>query len=111
MAVEKVCKTTDVPKTEMRGFTVKGRQVLVANVDGTFYAVEALCPHMSGYLPSGKLEKSEVVCPVHRARYDVTTGRLVKNVDTLVKMATGHGGKDLRTYGVKVESDDILIDM
>jgi nitrite reductase/ring-hydroxylating ferredoxin subunit len=111
MAVEKVCKTADIPKAEMRGLTVKGRQVLVANVDGTFYAVEALCPHMSGYLPSGKLEKSQVVCPVHRARYDVTTGKLVKNVDALVKVATGHGGKDLRTYSVKVESDDILIDI
>ena len=109
--MEKVCKTADVPKGAMKGYTVKDRQILVANVDGGFYAVEALCPHMSGYLPSGKLEKSEVVCPVHRARYDVTTGKLVKNVDTLVKVATGHGGKDIQTYSVKVESDDILIDL
>jgi nitrite reductase/ring-hydroxylating ferredoxin subunit len=66
---------------------------------------------MNGYLPSGKLENKEVVCPVHRARYDITTGKLVKNVDTLVKMATGHGAKDLNTYTIKVEADDILIDI
>jgi len=109
--VEKVCSTTDIPKATMKGFTVKDRQILVANVDGTFYAVDALCPHMNGYLPSGQLEKNEVVCPVHRARYDVTTGKLVKNVDTLVRLATGHGGKDLHTYNVKVEANDILIDV
>jgi nitrite reductase/ring-hydroxylating ferredoxin subunit len=111
MAVEKVCKTSEIPEGGMKGFTVKDRQVLVANVDGTFYAVDAICPHMSGYLPSGMLEKSEIVCPVHRARFDVTTGKLIKNVDTLVKVATGHGGKDLHAYTVKVESDDILIEL
>jgi nitrite reductase/ring-hydroxylating ferredoxin subunit len=89
----------------MKGFTVKDRQILVANVDGTFYAVDAICPHMNGYLPSGKLEKNEIVCPVHRARYDIATGKLVKNVDALVRVATGHGGKDLQTYSVKVETE------
>jgi len=109
--VERVCGTADVPIATMKGFTVKDRQILVANVGGTFYAVDALCPHMSGYLPSGKLEKNEVVCPVHRARYDVTTGKLVKNVDALMRLATGHGAKDLQTYNVKVEVNDILIDV
>ncbi len=109
--MEKVCKATDIPKASMKGFTIKDKQILVANVDGVFYAVDALCPHMNGYLPSGKLEKNEVVCPVHRARYDVITGKLVKNVDTLVRVATGHGGKDLKAYSVKVESNDVLIDI
>ena len=76
--MEKVCKVSDVPKAAMKGFTVKSRQILIANVDGNFYAVDAICPHMNGYLPSGKLERNEVVCPVHRARYNVATGKLVK---------------------------------
>ena len=109
--MEKVCKVSNVVKDTMKGFTVKGKQILVANIEGKFFAVDALCPHMNGYLPSGKLEKSEVVCPVHRARFDVTTGKLVKNVDTLVKMATGHGAKDLNSYNVKVESENLMIDV
>jgi nitrite reductase/ring-hydroxylating ferredoxin subunit len=109
--MEKVCRVSDVPKAAMKGFTVKGRQILVANVDGSFYAVDAICPHMNGYLPSGKLEKNEVVCPVHRARYDVTTGKLVKNVPAVMRIATGGGAKDLQTFNVKVEADDILVDI
>lgn len=109
--MEKVCKTSDVAKAAMKGFIVKEKQILVANIDGQFFAVDALCPHMNGYLPSGKLENGEVVCPVHRARYDVKTGKLVKNVDMLVKMATGHSAKDLKTYPVKVEGADVLIDI
>jgi nitrite reductase/ring-hydroxylating ferredoxin subunit len=110
MTMEKVCKTSDVPNATMKGFTLNGRQILIANVDGIFYAVDALCPHMNGYLPSGKLEKSEVVCPVHRARYDVTTGKLVKNIDGLVNQVTRLGAKDLTKYKVQVETDNILVD-
>jgi 3-phenylpropionate/trans-cinnamate dioxygenase ferredoxin component len=111
MGMEKVCKASDVPKAAMKGFTVKGRQVLVANIDGSFYAVNALCPHMNGYLPSGRLEKNELVCPKHGARYDVMTGRLMKNVPAVMRMATGRGSRDLQTFKVKVEADDILVDI
>ena len=109
--MEKVCKTSDVAKSAMKGFIIKEKQILVANLDGQFFAMDAICPHMNGYLPSGKIENGEVVCPVHRARYDVKTGKLVKNVDMLVKMATGHSAKDLKAYTVKVDGDDILIDI
>jgi len=109
--MEKVCKTTDVAMAAMKGFIVKEKQILVANIDGQFFAVEALCPHMNGYLPSGKIENGVVICPVHRARYDVKTGKLVKNVDMLVKMATGHSAKDLKVYTVKVEGGDVFIDI
>jgi 3-phenylpropionate/trans-cinnamate dioxygenase ferredoxin subunit len=109
--MEKVCKASDVPKAAMKGFTVKGRQILVANVEGNFYAVDAICSHMKGYLPSGKLEKNEVICPVHRARYDVRTGKLMKNVPAIMRVATGGGAKDLQTFKVQVEADDILVDV
>jgi len=109
--LEKICRTMDIPNATMKGFTVKDRQVLVANIDGIFYAVDAICPHMNGYLPSGKLEKNEIVCPVHHARFDITTGKLAKNVDTVVKLATGHSAKDIHTYTVRVEANDILIDV
>jgi nitrite reductase/ring-hydroxylating ferredoxin subunit len=111
VVMEKVCKQSDVPKAMMKGFTVKDRQILVVNIDGNFYSVDAICPHMNGYLPSGKLEKNEVVCPVHHARYDVTTGKLMKNVPAIMRIATGGGAKDLQTFKVKVEADDILVDI
>lgn len=108
--MEKLCKASDVPKGSMKGFTAKGRQILVANVDGNFYAVDAICPHMNGYLPSGRLEKTVVICPVHKAQYDVTTGKVVKDVPALMRLALG-GTKDLQTFNVKLEADDILVDV
>ncbi len=34
--MEKVCKAADFPKASMKGFTIKDKQILVANVDGVF---------------------------------------------------------------------------
>lgn len=109
--MEKVCKVSDVPKATMKGFAVKGRQILVANVDGSFYSVDAICPHMKGYLPSGKLEQNELVCPKHGARYDVVTGKLIKNVPAIMRVATGRGSRDLQTFRSAVESDDVIVDI
>jgi hypothetical protein len=48
--MEKVCNTSDVIKATVKGFIMKGKQILVANVDGHFFAVNATCTHMIGYL-------------------------------------------------------------
>jgi len=47
--MKKVCKTSDVTKATMKGFTIRGKQILMANVDGKFFAMDAICPHMNGY--------------------------------------------------------------
>jgi nitrite reductase/ring-hydroxylating ferredoxin subunit len=60
--MEKVCESSDIPKGTMKGFTVKDKQILIANVDGNFYAMDAVCSHMHGYLVSGTLEKNIVIC-------------------------------------------------
>jgi nitrite reductase/ring-hydroxylating ferredoxin subunit len=46
---KELCAGVDVPPGKMKGFKVGDLDVLVANVEGTFYAVEGTCPHMSGY--------------------------------------------------------------
>ena len=94
----------------MKGFTVKYAYILLAHVDGNFHAVTAVCPHMGGYLPIGKLENNIISCPTHGSKYDVTTGKLVKDVSTVLKILTG-GSRDLKTYTVSVEDDSVFIEL
>ena len=108
--MEKVCEIIDVPKGTMKGFTVKDKQILVANVDGDFFAMDAICSHMRGYLPSGKFEKNIVVCPVHHANFDVTTGKVVKDVPRLMRMMI-HGAKDLQTYKISIKDNSVFIEL
>ncbi len=93
----------------MKGFTVANKQVLLANVAGAYYAMDAICSHMYGYLPAGTLQNNIIICPVHRAQYDVTTGKVSKNVNAMLRLYNGRGATDLNIYEVVVEGDEIKI--
>jgi nitrite reductase (NADH) small subunit len=71
----KLTATADMPPGTAREFTVAGRIVALFNVDGTFYALDGVCPHAGGPLGEGQLNGRVVTCPWHGWQFDVTTGR------------------------------------
>ena len=94
----------------MTGVEAGGRKLLVANVGGGLHAMNATCSHTGGELTKGKLESGVVTCPRHGAQYDVTTGRVVKNVGFALKAFTGgRSAADLSSYEVVVEGDDVKV--
>jgi nitrite reductase/ring-hydroxylating ferredoxin subunit len=109
--MEKVCEVLDLKEGKMRGFTVKHSYILLANVNGNFYAIDAICPHLDGFLPFGNLENDIIKCPVHGSQYDVTTGKLVKDVPALTKLATGGESHDLNSFPVTVKDDAVFIEL
>ena len=109
--MEKVCKESEVSKGTMKGFTVKGKQILIANVGGVFYAMDAICSHMKGYLPSGVLSNNKVICPVHKAEFDVMTGKVLKNVDAVIKTITGKEATDLKVYKTSVKKGIVFVEI
>lgn len=50
------------------------REVLVACVEGQFYAVSAVCPHAGQSLGPGRLQGGRIRCPAHGAAFDLRTG-------------------------------------
>ncbi len=76
-----------------------GRQILLANVDGNYYAVGNVCTHEEGPLDQGILDGYEVQCPWHESRFDLRSGEPTQ----------GPAMAPVPTYEVKVEGTDILI--
>jgi 3-phenylpropionate/trans-cinnamate dioxygenase ferredoxin subunit len=74
--------------------------VLLCNVDGRIYAIEDRCSHDGGELDQGELDGCRIECPRHGAYFDVTDG----NALTLPAIVP------LRTFALRVESNDIYID-
>jgi 3-phenylpropionate/trans-cinnamate dioxygenase ferredoxin subunit len=107
---KELCAVGGVPPGTMKGFKVGDLDVLVANVEGTFYAVEGICPHMSGYLAKGRLEGSAVVCPVHGARYDMKTGKVTKDIPWIMKRMSKSQPRQLATYLVRVEGGTVSVE-
>ncbi len=105
----KAANVGDVPDASMIGVTVSGKQILISRMGNKYYAIDAICSHYFGYLPKGKLKDNRVVCPVHKAEYDLDTGKVVKDVPALLRLATGRRATDLKTYEIKVVDNSILI--
>jgi 3-phenylpropionate/trans-cinnamate dioxygenase ferredoxin component len=108
MRYEKVALTTDLGPGEKIKLNIEDKIILLANIDGAYYAIDNTCPHMGGSLFDGKLEGANVICPRHGSTFDVRTGKLVASGKLfLVKIKTA----DVKSYPVKIEGTDILLEI
>jgi 3-phenylpropionate/trans-cinnamate dioxygenase ferredoxin subunit len=82
-----------IPRPEVR--------IALANVDGEHYAIDDVCTHDGGPLDQGEVIGDQIECPRHGARFDVRTGKAM----TLPAIFP------VKTYPVKVEDKDILIEL
>ncbi|OLC23982.1 MAG: hypothetical protein AUH71_03575 [Thaumarchaeota archaeon 13_1_40CM_4_48_7] len=67
----------DVPVGKMKHADIKENEILIANSEGKIYALCDRCSHMNAPLSMGTLNGKVVTCPIHGARFDVTTGKKV----------------------------------
>jgi len=102
----RVADIADLPVNKMIMVVVGDKEVLLANVEGSYYAIANKCSHLGGSLVKGSLEGSIVTCPRHGARFDLKTGQAVADAKIgFLKMKV----KDEVSYTVKVEGADILV--
>ena len=79
-----VTSAQDVPDGKMRHFKVNGKEIMIANVDGKYYAVSDRCGHANASLSMGSLNGKVITCPLHGAQFDVTTGNKVRDFNLTV---------------------------
>ena|ERR1035437_911179 len=107
MVFEKVVETQEKPAGEIKALKLGAEEVLVANVNGIYYAIGNFCTHEKGNLSMGVLQGNIVTCPKHKAQFDVTNGKVVSGP----KMLFMHPKiNDAPTYAVKVEGTSILLE-
>lgn len=73
---------------------------VICNVEGQLHAMDGRCPHAGGPLAEGALHGHVVSCPWHMWEFDCRTGETDFNPRF-----------NLKTFPVKVENGDILIDI
>ncbi len=121
MLFRPAAKLEDLPPGAMLGVDIDDLPVLLVNMGGAVYALKNRCSHMNAPLSMGKLEVAVIECPLHRARFDVTTGKCLSppqmgGLQSLFVAAVGAGRitenittPDLDVYQTKVEDGMIMI--
>ena len=98
MAFLRAARKDEIPAGSIREFQVNGTTLAIANVSGSFYAIDNTCLHRGGPLGQGEVEDSVVTCPWHGWQYDVTTGTNLDD-DTVCVVR----------YEVKLEGGSVLV--
>ncbi len=97
---ERVASIGDLADGQMMKVTVGGEDALLARVEGRLYATAARCPHWGGPLPQGLLSGPRLLCPWHKATFDVRDGSLLEPpaMDSVA------------SYAVRVAGDDVYVE-
>jgi nitrite reductase/ring-hydroxylating ferredoxin subunit len=120
MALKEVANLQDIPVGALKHIEVENREILLANVEGTVYAIDDRCGHMSAPLSRGTLRGRIIECALHHAQFDVTTGKRIRDAQmgglkgaliatTTGKLMTSVKTYDRQAYEVAVEGDTISI--
>ena len=97
----KLASKSDLPEPgEAKEFTVGGKVVCVANVNGAISAMDNVCLHRGGPLGQGVIMENKLVCPWHGWEWNPQTGAASHNPAFRVAV-----------YAIKVEGEDVLIEI
>ena len=89
----------DLAEGTMREVEAGGRKLLLARSGGRCHAVSSACPHAGAPLHEGVLRDGVVICPWHKAAFQLTTGRRLEPpaVD------------DLQSFPVRIAAGRIVV--
>jgi 3-phenylpropionate/trans-cinnamate dioxygenase ferredoxin subunit len=108
MTLVKAANTSEIPVGKMKAVEVQGKEILLANVAGMYYAIGNRCTHMRGELSRGTLSGKAVSCPRHGSVFDVTTGKAISGAKMF---GATIAVKDEPAFVVKVEAGSIYLDL
>ena len=95
----KVADAKDISPSQMKEVEVDGQKIIIANINGKYYAIGSICTHEGGPLADGTLSGYEVECPWHGSKFDLRTGQVTNPPANEPEPA----------YELKVEGTQILI--
>jgi len=111
----RIAKTDDLSENTIKRYHVHDTDIMIARIGGKYYATQTKCPHFGGDLSKGKLEGSIVTCPRHGSQFNLTDGSVVrwlKGTGLISSIGkTLKSPQKLITYNVKVEGQDIMVEM
>ena len=90
---------SDLTEGEVLGVEVAGRSIALYDADGSLFATDNICTHAYACLSDGWLDGEVIECPLHAARFDIRTGRVLDPPAT----------DDLKTYQVRLVGDEIQV--
>jgi 3-phenylpropionate/trans-cinnamate dioxygenase ferredoxin subunit len=101
MTFTRACARDDVASGAALAVDVDGTAVAVVRDGEDWYAIADECSHAAIPLSEGDVEGCEIECWLHGSRFDLRTG----------KPSGPPATAPVPTYAVRVDGDDVLVDL
>jgi 3-phenylpropionate/trans-cinnamate dioxygenase ferredoxin subunit len=101
MSFARACALSDLEPGNALAVEVDGVSVAVVRDGDDWYAIYDECSHAAIPLSEGDVEGNEIECWLHGSRFDLRTGKPTNLPAT----------EPVAIYPVKVEGDDVLVDV
>jgi 3-phenylpropionate/trans-cinnamate dioxygenase ferredoxin component len=54
-----------------------GKSIVLFNLAGNLFAIGDVCSHDNGPVGDGEIEDTEIICPRHGGRFDISSGKAI----------------------------------
>lgn len=97
---QRICQADEIEEGKGKAVEIDGLRLAVFRNEGRFHALFGRCPHANGSMGLGWLEEGEVVCPLHRWRFRLESGRC-----TTVR------GESIHVFRCEQRGDEIWVEV
>ena len=97
----RVASTGDCPPGSLLAVDGDNERIVLANVEGDFYALLDRCSHQEFPLSDGELTGDRLECIYHGAEFDLCTGRAMRLPAI----------RPVKTFPVEVRDGDVFIEV
>ncbi len=73
----RIASTDALQDDEVMAVEADGKQLALYRSDGEFFVSDNVCTHAYALLSDGYLEDGCIECPLHQARFDIRTGKVL----------------------------------
>ncbi len=94
-----VAKIGDLQEGQKKRVMAGEQAIMLALVEGQYFAVQDNCTHNKASLSAGELENFRIECPWHGAQFDIRTGE-VKALPA---------ARPLKTFPVEIIQNEIVV--
>lgn len=88
------------PPNQAKEFPCGDKTICIANLNGSYSAMDNVCLHRGGPLGQGTIAKGKVVCPWHGWEWDPKTGEAAHNAQAKVAV-----------YPMKIANGDVMLEV
>ncbi|MBK0383870.1 Rieske 2Fe-2S domain-containing protein [Pedobacter sp. SD-b] len=90
-----------IKDVELQLITVEGKKICLVKYNSEYFATAAKCPHAGADISQGWCENGFLVCPFHRYKYNLETGRGIIGQGDYIEIYPIKESKDQLLIGVK----------